>query len=199
MCCCWWKIFCPGLLIEPRSRCFRCRCCFDLVAIMAVFPSVGACVHRSNRSRSRSSRSSIFRHKIMCKSVLLRFLRETMCAHEPCKTDPTQQTSSRSCRSFYVCPVDPGTSYTVVLRASLIYILNENTHASIRAIGVSHTVCEDEFRPNLRSSAAAGVYFYFYDMYQVSGVHVPERARSICRGSFLMSKWRGGGCTHFII
>ena len=30
-------------------------------------------------------------------------------------------------------------------------ILNEDTHPVIRAIGVSHTACKDEFRQNLRS------------------------------------------------
>ena len=33
----------------------------------------------------------------------------------------------------------------------------------IRAIGVSHTACEDELRQNLRSQLA-GVYLYFYNL-----------------------------------
>ena len=31
------------------------------------------------------------------------------------------------------------------------YTLNEDTQPVIRAIGVSHTACKDEFRPNIRS------------------------------------------------
>ena len=31
------------------------------------------------------------------------------------------------------------------------YILNEDTQPVIRAIGVSHTACKDEFRQNIRS------------------------------------------------
>ena len=31
------------------------------------------------------------------------------------------------------------------------YILNEDTQLVMRAIGVSHTACKDEFRRNLRS------------------------------------------------
>ena len=40
------------------------------------------------------------------------------------------------------------------------YILNEDTHPVIRAIGVSHTSCKYKFRQNLRSPA--GVYFNFH-------------------------------------
>ena len=50
------------------------------------------------------------------------------------------------------------------------YILNEDTQPVIRAIGVSHTACKDEFRQNLRShSCTAGVYFNFYIPYTTGG------------------------------
>ena len=39
-------------------------------------------------------------------------------------------------------------------------ILNEDTHPVIRAIGVSHTACKDDFRKIFDLTAA--VYFYFY-------------------------------------
>ena len=54
---------------------------------------------------------------------------------------------------FYQEPGIPGI-YT--------YILNEDTHPVIRAIGVSHTACRDEFRQNLRSHSWS--YFYFYNV-----------------------------------
>ena len=40
-----------------------------------------------------------------------------------------------------------------------IYILNEDTQPVIRAIGVSHTACKDEFRQNIRSHSWS-VYFF---------------------------------------
>ena len=39
------------------------------------------------------------------------------------------------------------------------YILNEDTHPVIRAIGVSHTACKDVFRRNLRSHSWSALYF----------------------------------------
>ena len=41
------------------------------------------------------------------------------------------------------------------------YILNEDTQPVIRAIGVSHTACKDEFRQIF--DLTAGVYFNFYN------------------------------------
>ena len=38
-----------------------------------------------------------------------------------------------------------------IIRAEETYILNEDTQPVIRAIGVSHTACKDEFRQNIRS------------------------------------------------
>ena len=40
---------------------------------------------------------------------------------------------------------------SVVEGESPSYILNEDTQPVIRAIGVSHTACKDEFRLNIRS------------------------------------------------
>ena len=39
----------------------------------------------------------------------------------------------------------------VIYIESPVYILNEDTQPVIRAIGVSHTACKDEFRQNIRS------------------------------------------------
>ena len=51
------------------------------------------------------------------------------------------------------------------------YILNEDTQSVIRAIGVSHTACKDEFRRKV-FDLTAGVYFYFYNMYTSKYVFV---------------------------
>ena len=42
------------------------------------------------------------------------------------------------------------------------YILNEDTQPVIRAIGVSHTACKDEFRQNLRSHCWSVFFFIIY-------------------------------------
>ena len=42
----------------------------------------------------------------------------------------------------------------------MTYILNEDTQPVIRAIGVSHTACTDDFRRR-NLDLTAGVYFYF--------------------------------------
>ena len=42
------------------------------------------------------------------------------------------------------------------------YILNEDTQPVIRAIGVSHTACKDEFRQNLRSHSWSVFSFSLY-------------------------------------
>ena len=39
------------------------------------------------------------------------------------------------------------------------YILNEDTQPAIRAIGVSHTACKDEFRLNIRSHSWSAIFF----------------------------------------
>ena len=44
------------------------------------------------------------------------------------------------------------------------YILNEDTKLVMRAIGVSHTACKDEFRRNLRSRSWS-VFSFFYNIY----------------------------------
>ena len=44
------------------------------------------------------------------------------------------------------------------------YILNEDTQLVMRAIGVSHTACKDEFRRNLRSHSWSVFYFNFYNI-----------------------------------
>ena len=57
-------------------------------------------------------------------------------------------------------PVDPD-SYTVVERGVAdLYIPNEDTQPVIRAIGVSHTACKDEFRQNLRSHSWSVFSFF---------------------------------------
>ena len=40
------------------------------------------------------------------------------------------------------------------------YVLNEDTQLVIRAIGVSHTACKDEFRRNLRSHSWSAFSFF---------------------------------------
>ena len=48
---------------------------------------------------------------------------------------------------------------------SSTYILNEDTQPVIRAFGVSHTACKDEFRRNLRShSWSVTSFFLIYYM-----------------------------------
>ena len=50
--------------------------------------------------------------------------------------------------------------------------MRTHTHPAImRAIGVSHTACKDEFRQNLRSNSwsKVGVYFYFYSNSAITG------------------------------
>ena len=44
------------------------------------------------------------------------------------------------------------------------YILNEDTHPVVRAIGVSHTACRDEFRQNLRSHSWSVFLFLCYSV-----------------------------------
>ena len=46
-----------------------------------------------------------------------------------------------------------------------IYILNEDTQLVIRAIGVSHTACKDEFRRNLRPHSWSVFSFFIIYMY----------------------------------
>ena len=41
------------------------------------------------------------------------------------------------------------------------YTLNEETHPVIRAIGVSHTACEDEFQPSLPSHGSWSIFVSF--------------------------------------
>ena len=45
----------------------------------------------------------------------------------------------------------------------MTYILNEDTPPVIRAIGVSHTACKDEFRQIF--DLTAGVHFHFCNIY----------------------------------
>ena len=47
------------------------------------------------------------------------------------------------------------------------YILNEDTQPVKRAIGVSHTACEDEFRQNLRSHSWRVFSFFKIYVYQL--------------------------------
>ena len=49
-------------------------------------------------------------------------------------------------------------------KVHMIYILNEDTHPVIRAIGVSHTGCKDEFRRKLRSHSWNLFLFLLYDI-----------------------------------
>ena len=56
-------------------------------------------------------------------------------------------------------------------RKSQAYILNEDTQPVIRAIRVSHTYCEDEFRQNLRSQSWS---IFSYIKYLLSKTE-PER------------------------
>ena len=46
------------------------------------------------------------------------------------------------------------------LYISPTYILNEDTQLVMRAIGVSHTACKDEFRRNLRSHSWSVFSFF---------------------------------------
>ena len=47
---------------------------------------------------------------------------------------------------------------------------NEDTQLVMRAIGVSHTACKDEFRRNLRSHSVWSV-FSFFIIYGLGGIH----------------------------
>ena len=61
-----------------------------------------------------------------------------------------------------------------LLWESPAYILNEDTQLVIRAIGVSHTACKDEFRRNLRSHSWSVFSFfiiYSHDSYARSEYH----------------------------
>ena len=61
---------------------------------------------------------------------------------------------------FNIPPVMIGTLY--LQGESPTYILNEDTQPVIRAIGVSHTACEDEFRHNIRSHGWSVFYFFIF-------------------------------------
>ena len=61
----------------------------------------------------------------------------------------------------------PCTEYTIQATLHLqgqspTYILNEDTQPVIRAIGVSHIGCKDEFRQNLRSHSWSVYLFLQY-------------------------------------
>ena len=55
---------------------------------------------------------------------------------------------------------------------SPLYILNQDTRPVIRAIGVSHTACKDEFRQNIRSHRYSVLYFDNIDHTQAIGMFV---------------------------
>ena len=53
--------------------------------------------------------------------------------------------------------------YVVLRGAADLYPYDEDTqHSVIRAIGVSHTACKDEFRSQIFELDGGGVYFCFY-------------------------------------
>ena len=56
-----------------------------------------------------------------------------------------------SSRVTGACPVTTDLIMRVNVRTTTTTILHEDTHLVIRATGVSHTACKDEFRRNLRS------------------------------------------------
>ena len=56
----------------------------------------------------------------------------------------------------------------------MTYILNEDTQLVIRAIGVSHTACKDEFRRNLRSHSWS-VFSFFIISYVVHEMRKKKR------------------------
>ena len=56
------------------------------------------------------------------------------------------------------------TRYTYMQGESPTYILNEDTQLVIRAVGVSHTACKDEFRQDIRSHSWS-VFSLFYNIF----------------------------------
>ena len=74
------------------------------------------------------------------------------------------------------------------------YILNEDTHPVIRAIGVSHTACKCEFRQNLRSHSWSVILFLLFVPIPTCGLEwksfedawrAPKAAKTYLRQSYL--------------
>ena len=66
-------------------------------------------------------------------------------------------------------------SYTVVLRGVAdLYVVDEDTQPVIRAIGVSHTACEDEFRRSLGSHSWMGCCSIFI-IYTPEYIYRPQK------------------------
>ena len=74
--------------------------------------------------------------------------------------------------------------YNIIFEGkSPTYILNEDSHPVIRAIGVSHTACKDEFRQNLRSHSWSVFLLLKYIFWQKCGSDVRTRSSNVvlCR------------------
>ena len=65
---------------------------------------------------------------------------------------------------------------------SRTYILNEDTQPVIRAIGVSHTACKDEFRQNIRSHS----WSVFSLIYFIHNVPLRGLPRRVAQGQILV-------------